>query len=168
VARGGAVGGSDCSTWLTRTNSITKGIASSICEAGGGCNPKAAGGGVTGVLPATGSGWRKLKRDRSRVFPRIWPCTWKRSSWDQFLSRNHFLNRDYFLNWRGWDELLSYLRLGKYFPFCAERCRLGKVVFSLPRLDSGLYTFENMAVNLEYDIRPPGNELVLALHLKTA
>jgi hypothetical protein len=51
------------------------------------------------------------------------------------------------------DEV-GYPGLGKYFPFCAERCRLKGAGFPLSELDSGLYTFENKALRLEGDVSP--------------
>ena len=51
------------------------------------------------------------------------------------------------------DEV-GYPGLGKYFPFCAERCRLKGSCFPLSELDSGLYTFENRAVRVEGDFSP--------------
>ena len=51
------------------------------------------------------------------------------------------------------DEV-GYPGLGKYFPFCAERCRLKGSCFPLSELDSGLYTFENKALRLEGDFSP--------------
>lgn len=58
----------------------------------------------------------------------------------------------------GRDEV-GYPRLGKYFPFCAERCRLKGARFPLSKLDSGLYTFENRAVRWEGDVSPATEKL---------
>jgi hypothetical protein len=50
--------------------------------------------------------------------------------------------------------------MGKYFPFCAEWCRLKAAVFLPPEPGSGLYTFENMAVSFRGD----ENGMALAVH----
>jgi len=42
----------------------------------------------------------------------------------------------------------GYPRLGKYFPFCAQKSRLGLVFFLPLETHFGLYTFENIGVNL--------------------
>ena len=46
---------------------------------------------------------------------------------------------------------LDQLWMGKYFPFSEERRRLWKMRFPVPEPRSGLYTFENMAVNFKLD-----------------
>jgi endogenous inhibitor of DNA gyrase (YacG/DUF329 family) len=58
----------------------------------------------------------------------------------------------------GRDEV-GYPGLGKYFPFCAERCRLGGVDFPFSELDFGLYTFENKALRLEGDVSPEAEKM---------